>query len=174
MTPEHELMLILARARDRDHDELTATAGPGTIAQNLLTMWPHAPAAQIFRYQGRPVAFCAFFAMTPVCLSVGMIATPEFPRVARELIRWGKEAKPRLLSLGFRRAECRAIEGHDDAVRLLNHLGFVAEARIPDFGRNGETFVQFAWRASDHVLYAENSKPAGDAAERRRRRRGIA
>jgi hypothetical protein len=34
---------------------------------------------------------------------------------------------------------------------MLERLGFVMEAEIPDFGLGGETFFQYAWRLSDHV-----------------------
>jgi len=67
-------------------------------------------------------------------------------------MRWGlRRAKPYLIACGYRRAECRAIDGHKDAIDFLRFLGFEIEARVPEFGRNGETFIQLAWRLADHT-----------------------
>jgi len=56
-----------------------------------------------------------------------------------------------LLAQGFARAECRTLDGHADAIALLERLGFVLECRLPRFGAHGASFFQYAWSLIDHV-----------------------
>lgn len=101
---------------------------------------------KVFAIDEWPAAVVAFHAVTPRTVSASMLATDEWPRVARSVIRWGRRvAKPDLLARGFARAECRTMEGHDDAIALLVSMGFRRECRVPAFGATGKTFIQFAW-----------------------------
>lgn len=163
---------VLENCRDRDLAEMNATGDPAQIALAVLEMWPNAAARGVFyRPNGEPAAFAMFYPITPAALTASLIATPHFREVWLDVLRWRKGTVEHLSNRGFRRAECRAIEGHADAEAFLLHIGFVVEAVIPDFGRNGERFTQFAWRLSDHVFHAENSGGAGDAAAAGRERR---
>jgi hypothetical protein len=150
-----EARYVLAHCRARDRAEIEATANFDAAAAGVLDMLPLAVSANIFLSKGTPAALAMFHEMTPAALTVSMIATDDWPAVAMDAMRWGlRRAKPYLIGRGYRRAECRAIDGHKDAIDFLRFLGFELEARIPDFGRNGETFIQLAWRLSDHSIGA--------------------
>jgi hypothetical protein len=115
---------------------------------------------------GRPAAVVAAIEKWPGVYEVAMFATDEWPSIAWSLSRFVvQKIKPAMLAAGGHRAECRSIEGHDSAHRWLDWLGFRCEAQLPDCGKGRETFLLFAWRASDHVfLRTERTKGAGSAA----------
>lgn len=143
---------ILARMRSRDAQEMREygldldVAAAGFAAPAIL--------ARVFFHRESPAAVVTFHQLTPKALLVSMVATDDWPRVARAFLRWGvREARPFLIARGFTRAECRTMAGHDDAIRLLERLGFVLECRLPGFGAHGASFLQYAWRLNDHVLH---------------------
>jgi RimJ/RimL family protein N-acetyltransferase len=141
---------IMARLRARDAAELAELGiDPDTAATAFASP---AVLAHVFAYEDRPAAIVAFHCLTPKTVAASLMATDEWPRVARGVVRWGvREARPALLRQGFARAECRTMEGHDPAIRLLERLGFVCECRVPNFGASGAAFLQYAWRLEDHV-----------------------
>jgi hypothetical protein len=142
---------ILARLRARDAAELDEYGFDRETA--AVAFASPAVLARVFAYMGTPTAILAFHRLTPKALAASMMATDDWPRVARAVVRWGvREARPALLTLGYERAECRTLEGHADAIRLLARLGFVLECRVPCFGTSGAAFLQYAWRLNDHVF----------------------
>ena len=162
MSFSDDIRSVLSRLRARDVEELgehgfdAEAAAAGFATPAVL--------ARIFAYRGRPEAVVTFHTITPKALAVSMVASDEWRRVARDMVRWGvREARPHLLSLGFSRAECRTMAGHDDAIRLLERFGFVLECRLPGFGASGVAFLQYAWRLNDHVLLQNTQSPAAAA-----------
>jgi hypothetical protein len=155
---------ILARLRPRDVVEL-CEYGLDSEAAALAFASP-AVLARIFLSDGEPAAVVTFHRLTPKALVVSLMATDDWHRVARALVRWGlREAKPALLAQGYARAECRTLEGHTDAIALLERLGFELECRLPHFGASGAAFLQYAWRLNDHVsLQSPESSAAATAA----------
>jgi RimJ/RimL family protein N-acetyltransferase len=142
---------ILAHLRPRDEEELREYGREPRGAAHAFA--DNCVLGRCFGHDGVPAAVVAFHALTPRTLAVSLVATEAWARVARAVLRWGvREARPELLARGFERAECRTMEGHDDAIRLLERLGFRAEARIERYGASGRTFIQYAWRLSDHVM----------------------
>ena len=100
---------------------------------------------------GRPVAAMGAIECWPGMWSVWLIATDDWPLVARATTRWARHALETVLpQAGAHRCECRSIADHATAHRWLVHLGARAEAVHRDFGRMRETFITFAWRF-DHV-----------------------
>jgi RimJ/RimL family protein N-acetyltransferase len=145
-----DIRSIMAGLRDRDRRELEEYGFDREAA--ALAFASPAIVARVFAHEGRPVAVVAFHHLTPKALVVSMMATDAWRRVARAALRWGLgEAKPSLLSLGYERAECRTMQGHAEAIGLLERLGFVCECRLARFGASGAAFLQYAWRLSDHV-----------------------
>ena len=145
-----EWLTIFERLRARDAEELLeyGTDAAGAVAAFATP----SVLRRVFAADGEAVAIIAFHQLTPRALTVSLMATNAWLRVARAVVRWGlREARPFLLSRGFARAECRTLEGHADAIRLLEHLGFVSECRVPSFGASGAAFLQYAWRLNDHV-----------------------
>lgn len=145
-----DIRSILARLRPRDARELIEYGlDPEAAAAGFL-----APAVlvRLFAHEDLPVAIVAFHQLTPKTLVVSLMATDAWPRVARAVLSWGvREARPKLIARGFERAECRTMEGHAEAIELLERLGFVRECRLPRFGAQGASFLQYAWRLIDHV-----------------------
>jgi hypothetical protein len=154
-----EARYVLAHCRARDRIEIEAAADYGVAAASIVEMLPVAVLSKILLHNGAPTALIMFHELTPSALTVSMIATDDWPHVAMAAVKWGlRNAKPYLLARGYRRAECRAIDGHKDAIDFLRFLGFQIEARVPEFGRNGETFIQLAWRLSDHPSRAKTRR----------------
>lgn len=93
--------------------------------------------------------------------AAAMWATPEFRRIARGMTEFvGNELAPHLARSGVRRVEARAWDGNGPALRWLRRLGAVEECALPEYGQGGETFVQFAWRASDVLRRTETAAAA--------------
>lgn len=104
----------------------------------------------VCKLHGESVAVMSATYETPKSAQVALYATDAFNRVAIAVTRKIKrEVMPYLVNRGVTRAECRCWEQHDDARRWLAILGAVEECVIPEYGANGETFIQMAWRPSD-------------------------
>lgn len=146
----NDIASVISRLRKRDRDELAACGWSASDA--MLAFGQPAVLATAFHDSDGPQALVAFHAVTPACLAVSMMATDRWPAVARRAFRWGHvTARRRLLAQGYMRAECRTMEGHADAIRFLERLGFVRECDVPLYGARGATFHQYAWRLKDHV-----------------------
>lgn len=135
---------IIQNCRARDRAELEAFWGL-RVTMDQAPQWANSAVLLKIFDAKEPVAFVAAHALTPRTVQMSMIATEDWPLVARQVVKWGKRtAMPQLLLAGFRRAECRSIEDHPEAIRFLTHLGFETEAYCRGYGRNGENFWQFA------------------------------
>ncbi len=139
------LAYILSHLRVRDAEELREYGLDVQAAEGLAHV-PHV----LFRTwaaSGNPAAACWFDALTPRALIVSLMATDDWPKVAGQVVRWGRRvAKPELLAMGYTRCECRTMAGHRDAVRLLEFMGFSLECRLPLYGATGKAFLQYSWR----------------------------
>jgi hypothetical protein len=153
---------IMGRLRARDVAELAELGiDPESAAAAFASP---AALARTFLDADVPAAIVAFHRLTPKAVVASLMATEAWPRVARAVVRWGvREARPALLAQGYARAECRTMEGHADAVRLLERLGFICECRVPNFGASGAAFLQYAWRLDDHVPVQSAESPAAAA-----------
>lgn len=143
---------FLNRLRARDAEEV-AEYGLDLEGVARLIRLPHIEAATWAGDDGL-AAMLWFDAATPKALMCSMLATDEWPKVARDVIRYAPRCRARLLSLGFLRAECRTMDGHEDAIAFLEHLGFSLECRLPGYGASGRTFLQYAWTLNAHVHLA--------------------
>lgn len=142
---------VAKRMRAADAREIYAcrwTADPLTIASTVVEQ---ARFGFVAWTAGGPAAVVACAEHWPGFYQVAMFATDDWPDVAtitsRAARRW---IKPAMLAAGGRRAEARSHAAHSEAHRWLTWLGFVAESRMPEFGRNGEEFILFVWRRN-HV-----------------------
>jgi hypothetical protein len=73
-----------------------------------------------------------------------------------------------LIEMGVRRVEVRTLVDHDISHAWLRQLGCVYECTLPDYGRNGETFEQWAWclsrgRPTDRTSYHVPTEAKGSA-----------
>ncbi len=156
---QDEVRQILNHLRPRDAFELSEYGFD--LDSAAATFAAPCVLAKTFAHDGAAHAVVTFHALTPKALAVSLLATDHWPRVARAVLTWGvRVARPGLLSLGFERAECRTLEGHADAIRFLERLGFARECRIPHFGATGASFVQYTWRLNDHVPVQSTQSPA--------------
>lgn len=95
---------------------------------------------------GDPIAALGALPVSPHVWSVWMFATDDFRQIGLPLTRFAKRTMmPALLKSGAHRAECRSMEGHDEAHAWLEMLGACREARHPMAGKNRETFYTYAW-----------------------------
>ncbi len=149
---------IVERLRARDRREVRELG----VDEAMIALMFAAPcvAGRVFVHDDMPAAVITFHALTPKALNVSMIATDDWARVARAVVRWGvREALPFLLARGFTRAECRTMDGHVEAIRLLERLGFALECRLAGYGTSGAAFLQYAWRLEDHPLLRRFAAP---------------
>jgi hypothetical protein len=163
---------IIQNCRARDRAEIEALYGLEATLDSAPAWAAQACLLQIFDWRTKPVAFVAVHALTHTVCLLSMIATEDWPRVAPSVIRWAKrEAMPKLTAMHFKRAECRSIEGHPEAIRFLQHLGFEVEAYVKRYGRAGEDFIQFAYtrpraiqRNYDDVFFCPKTPDATETA----------
>jgi hypothetical protein len=97
-----------------------------------------------------PIAIGATIEGRPNVITLMFFATADFPLVALALTRFiTKQLFPRYKEAGIHRIECMSIEGHTAAQRWIEILGLKREATIRGFGKNGETYHQYAWVSDD-------------------------
>jgi hypothetical protein len=102
---------------------------------------------------------------TPWLAEAAMFATPDFPLLARALVRHiRRDTAPQILATGISRMEARALAAHADSRRFLRACGAIEETLLPDYGRRREPYVLCAWRRSDwekpDVLEHSETRPS--------------
>lgn len=100
----------------------------------------------------KPIAAIGMRPCWPGVYSAWCYGTDQFDVIGKSLTKLVRRVIiPTLLCAGGHRAECLSIDGHVDAHRWLEFLGFVREGDPQrDCGRSRETFHRYAWRLSDH------------------------
>ena len=97
---------------------------------------------------GVPVAAVGANEVWPGVYQVGMFATARWPEVAlgttRHVKRW---LMPAIREAGVHRAHAFSLATHQEAHRWLFWLGARVEARLAGWGKGGEDFLLFVWRA---------------------------
>lgn len=142
---------IVSNLRDRDRLEIDMAAldpfDPNRIAGQLFGVWWYRGLiGQVVRVNGEPAALLVLARSAPHSIDASFVATPAWASVAARFTRHCvANLRPMVLAAGIRRIECRAWEGHSDARRWLAWFGAKEECRIPGWGRDGETFIQYAW-----------------------------
>lgn len=110
---------------------------------------------------GEPAAVVCAREDWPGLYQVAMFATDAWPRVAASATRFCMQAiRPAMIAAGCRRAEARSAATHAQAHAWLHRLGFVAECRLPAYGKDNEEFILFAWRRSADVHVLEPAQAA--------------
>lgn len=143
---------LVANLRERDREEVAEYwYSTGQIEASIRM--PHVALRRFDLATGEPAAALWFDALTPKALIASMLATDAWPRVARAAYRYAtREAPAMLTGLGYVRAECRTMAGHDDAIRFLERVGFTLDCRLPMYGAGGRSFAQYSWKLRDHVF----------------------
>ena len=148
---------ILNNLRDADKTEIEAVRGEGFDKMKCALQLCQLTEAQGLGWlfwrpdTGEPVACLGAYAMTPTCAGCWAFGTTGWPFVVRGVTRHIKRVMiPKLLQMGFHRAECRALAEREDTKLWLTSLGWRAEAALSEFGVRHEDFTLFAWLANEH------------------------
>lgn len=143
---------VAANMRAKDRAEIYATRfreDPAEVARDCLLISRLGFVGASAR-DGAAIVAIGGAELWPGLWSLWMFATDRWPEVAAAATRTARRIlRPALLAAGARRAECRSLASHRDAHRWLRALGARREARIPQFGKNGEDFVAYAWLRDD-------------------------
>lgn len=95
-----------------------------------------------------PVAALAAHEAWPGVWQLGMFATPRWPEVALAATRLVRRLfHVKWTEVGAHRAHAFSIADHEDAHRWMLRLGARCEATLAGWGRGGEDFKLFVWRA---------------------------
>lgn len=139
---------VAQNMRHRDFVEFSALSpadGRTDLANILVERYGRGAEVMVARWDGRPIAIGGLFCYRPNVASILFLATDNFPRVALSVTRFiSKELFPRYEEIGVHRFEAISMLEHDEAHRWLATLGLKKEAVFFDYGKNRETFVQFA------------------------------
>lgn len=151
-----DVRYVAERMRDTDLREFLAVSRARDrwdLAESLVERYGGHPDVLAARLDGSgPVAIGAMIEARPNVITLFFFATDNFPIVAVAMTRFIRQRLfPRYRAAGVHRIECVSIEGHDDAHRWIEILGLRREATMPGFGRDGETFFQFAWVSDGDV-----------------------
>jgi hypothetical protein len=154
------LQHICRNLRERDRLEIEASEtdpDPDLTASRLISAWRYCGViGQVVSRDDEPIAVLTILEITPRAVGCGMIATDRWGEVAKAYSRYVKRTIiPKVIAQGFRRFEARAWEHHYDSRRWLQWLGAHEECRIPQWGKNGETFIQYGLIADVHIQQQE-------------------
>lgn len=127
--------LAVSSCADRDALAFTLTARYGARDDTYLVT-----------ERGQPVAVGAMVQARPNVVTLMFFATDEFPQVAHALTRFiRRRLFPSYRERGIHRIECVSLAGYREVHRWIEALGLKLEATMPGYGRDGETYLQFAW-----------------------------
>lgn len=123
----------------------------------FLEFWAVAPAHAAHR----AFALVGLHPIRPHVAGASFFGTDELGLHIKPVTRWIRRTLiPRAQACGLHRVETQALESWRSNCRWIESLGATREAVLPLYGKDGETFVQFAWYAPDRVRSDENRKEA--------------
>lgn len=147
-TPD-EVQAVALAMRESDFEEFIATSFADDrvgLAESLRHRFGGHPDVLCASEGGKPIAICATIESRPNVLTLLFYATDDFPVVAAALSRFVKQRLfPPQVAAGAHRIECVSLVGHELAHRWIRYFGLTQEAVCRGYGKNGETFLQFAW-----------------------------
>jgi hypothetical protein len=146
---DNDISDVVHNMREADRREVMA----GRFVDDPETLSVEMQAARPFCFalfalcadDGWPIAIIGARLRWPGVGSILMIATDEWPRIARPATRWVKRvAIPKILDPLCHRTQCEAWEGNLVTLRWLTALGYKVEGRLEAYGKNREGFLQYA------------------------------
>jgi len=141
-----DVLFVCRNLRDEDRREIFATRSnddPDALAIEVMTRWGGFGHV-ILTDAGKPAALLGATEHWPGRASAWCFGTGDFDEVAPGMTRFIKRHMIQgLHDIGIERCDAWSIEGHSTAHAWLRHLGFVEEARLRRYGRNGEDFLVF-------------------------------
>lgn len=141
---------VCRNLRSFDEEEALAVMGGGSVDQLAAYFIGCAMSASEFVIVStdweEPIALVSVLPSWPGLGAAQMVATDRFDEIVMDLTRYiRRELIPRLLAGGMRRVEARAMQKAELNCRWLKALGASVEGECPMFGKDGQTYVQFAW-----------------------------
>ena len=149
---------VASRMRNRDAEEFLAVARVDTRAELV--------SALIDRYGDAQDAFCAYKGDTPIAVgamvehrprvaTLAFFATDEISQIGLALTHFIRNRLfPLYRANGVHRIECASIDGYAEVHRWIELLGLKKEAVMLKYGKDGQTFLQFAWVADESATGA--------------------
>ena len=136
--------------RPDDEREILATSNADNLEDYLesfdLVMDACGGLGFVGYWNGAPVGAGGIFPLWPGVGSIWMIATTNWRTVANPVTKYAKRKLiPDAWKQGFHRLEARSIEGHNTAHRWMMFLGAKDEARLRNYGKEGQDFIVFSW-----------------------------
>lgn len=149
-----EVVRYIARnMREWDRREIFALRSdddPDALVDDMTPLLRRAHAWTAHTDAGEPAAVFGAYERWPRRWSVFMFGTDSVPAIGLPLTRHVmRNVTPALEGLGMLQADCYSLDGHVDAQNWLRVLGFVEQSRLPNYGRDGETFLRFVWQRGD-------------------------
>lgn len=141
-----DVTFVAANMRDQDWREVYASAPCDDRLQAGYLCYALSRWSYTAWLKDEPV--CAFgFAMThlPWLGTAWAFGTDRMKRAIPAVSRHGKAMRQEFIDAGLRRIEVRSLAGHDLAHGWLSALDAKREAELPHYGRDGETFILYAW-----------------------------
>jgi hypothetical protein len=160
-------MIKIIPATMRDVSWIAAHMTKADHAEIMCQFPPHIPpsGAGAMCFEVTPEEFCwvatlngepvAAFGLMNFTYPVWMgwsFGTAKQRRAIPAMTRHFLAQAPRLIDLGCRRIEVRAMRSHEKSSKWIISMGAKHVCEIPDCGQNGETFDLWAWNYTDHVF----------------------
>lgn len=141
---------VAENMRPRDREEFMAVSPFETHSQlvdAVVERYALHQDAYVFRTDdGAPVGMAGMIRHRPNVITLLFFATEQFPEIGSDLTRFVRKVLfPKYRERGVHRIECASIEGYAETHRWLEVLGLQQEAIMPGYGRDGQTYIQFAW-----------------------------
>lgn len=141
------VLYVAENMREWDKREIYATRwddDPASLARDAMVVPDFAWLAS---HGGEPVAAFGAIPLHPGVWSVWLFGTDNFSKIGFSLTKTLKRSMlPALVEHGVHRLECLSMEGHVVAQRWLEGFGAKPERLVPEYGRNRENFISYAWR----------------------------
>lgn len=154
-----DIEYVALRMRDSDLREFLAVHdcdGRVELAGRLARIYGPRSDVIVAGLPDEPIAIGALVEARPRVLTLMFFATDRLPQIALPLTRFIRNNLfPKVQAAGTHRIECVSIAGHREAHRWIQVLGLDQEAVCRGYGKDGETFHQFAWVAG-HVGKADD------------------
>ncbi len=146
-----DLKFVAENMRSRDRTEIFCCRNDDraeSLAYEIYNLqWLVYPVSLIFTLNDdTPVAYLGISRLSPTLGQAHMFATDDFKLIWRDMVRHIlNHVIPACKDeLGFTRVEARAQKSYRLSRRFLTALGFTFECALPQYGKNGECFMQYA------------------------------
>lgn len=153
-TTRESVLHVALNMRQSDVDEFLAMSHAHdrrVLAALLIDKYEnHADGFCFSSDDGEPIGVGAMVYARPNVVTLMFFATEKFASIANPLAKFTKQRLfPQYRETGVHRIECVSMAGYTTMHRWIRLVGLQEEAVMRGYGRNGETFHQFAWVKDD-------------------------